>query len=56
MRIIRLANILKGLSLEQIDLLWASEEYRTSSQEAQVIEGVATEKLEHPVDEEATNV
>jgi len=39
-----LAKETKGLSLEQIDLLWASEEYRRTNHEAQIIEAIGAEK------------
>jgi hypothetical protein len=36
--VIWLAKETKGLSLEQIDILWASEEYKATNGEAQTIE------------------
>jgi hypothetical protein len=33
-----------GLSLEQIDFLWATEEYKANNQEAETIEGLEAEK------------
>lgn len=42
--VIALAKETKGLSLEQIDLLWASDEYRNLNQEAKVIEGKEIEE------------
>lgn len=40
--VVWLAKETKGLSLEQIDILWASEEYKATNGEAQTI---AAEKL-----------
>lgn len=37
--VIFLAKETRGLSLEQIDLLWASDEYKQQSAEAMIIEG-----------------
>ncbi|KAK0430016.1 hypothetical protein EV421DRAFT_380634 [Armillaria borealis] len=37
----------KGLTLEEIDLLWASEEYRIRNKDAQVIEDSVSSDLEH---------
>jgi hypothetical protein len=37
-------KFLLGLSLEQIDLFWSSEEYRTINHEAQIIEDAGAEK------------
>jgi hypothetical protein len=42
--VVWLAKETKGLSLEQIDILWASEEYKATNSEAQTIEGIAAEK------------
>jgi hypothetical protein len=42
--VIWLAKETKGLSLEQIDILWASEEYKATNGEAQTIEGITAEK------------
>ena len=37
----------KGLTLEEIDLLWASEEYRIRNKDAQVIEDSVSGDSEH---------
>lgn len=37
----------KGLTLEEIDLLWASEEYRIRHKDAQVIEDSVSGDSEH---------
>jgi hypothetical protein len=43
--VIWLSKETKGLSLEQIDILWAREEYKATNSEAQTIEGIAAEKV-----------
>lgn len=43
-----------GLSLEQIDVLWASEEYKSSNLDAQIIEGIGAEKIAHQENVENT--
>jgi hypothetical protein len=48
-------TFVKGLSLEQIDLLWASESYKDNNSMTQVIEGAEAEKVlvnPKPTDEE----
>jgi hypothetical protein len=43
--VVWLAKETKGLSLEQIDILWASDEYKATNGEAQTIEGIAAERV-----------
>jgi len=43
--VIFMAKETKGLSLEQIDLLWASDEYKVGNDEARIIEGYEVEKV-----------
>jgi hypothetical protein len=43
--VIWLSKETKGLSLEQIDILWVSEEYKATNGEPQIIEGIAAEKV-----------
>jgi len=43
--VIFMAKETKGLSLEQIDLLWASDEYKAGNKEARIIEGCEVENV-----------